>query len=501
MADLDGSATRQELGSGLTIAAPGLVGTADLRAPALAMGRGPTAAATEDFAAALEGAGFTARHVVTIEAQQQPGARSLPGRGPGGSQVLELDVPRPAPGYGQVVLSSDEHGIMTWHLPQGSSRAAAVARGPGVDRFLVPSQVVRRPPARAGRPAARPLMWSIGKKLLSVLVFPFIDVGVRVVAGEVARRWEDKHRPSRCRTFVPGEQSVPTTVALTDADWRRLAGGRSLLFLHGVFSTSHGSFGGLPDATLAALSEAYDGRVFAFDHPTMSVEPDTNAAAFLACIPADVHLDVDIVCHSRGGLVARLLAGEIAADPHLAVHRLVFAGTPNVGTQIVDTAHIVDVLNRFTTLLNLVPPGPWSVVVTVLDVLLEIVKIVGSGFVEGLPGLVCMAPGSPLLTLLNAAGTASPAVYFAIDADFEPVHGLEVVFRSLDTGVDLVFGAEPNDVAVPSIGVGTVPGDDRFPVSPERSLRFGSDRGVWHCSYFSDAATAVALTAWLTPVP
>ncbi|WUI60523.1 hypothetical protein OG774_22620 [Actinomycetospora sp. NBC_00405] len=61
----------------------------------------------------------------------------------------------------------------------------------------------------------------------------------------------------------------------------------------------------------AHLERAYDGRIIAFDHPTASVPPEQNAKALLRLIPDDVHLELDIVCHSRGGLVARILDGQL----------------------------------------------------------------------------------------------------------------------------------------------------------------------------------------------
>lgn len=66
-----------------------------------------------------------------------------------------------------------------------------------------------------------------------------------------------------------------------------------------------------PQLTAAAASapqidRTYQDRIIGYDHPTSSVSPQDNAAAFLEMIPPDVTLELDIICHSRGGLVARL---------------------------------------------------------------------------------------------------------------------------------------------------------------------------------------------------
>jgi len=497
MAQLDGSAAEVLLAPGVVLRAPGLVGTAEIRVPGPALVRGRSTPATEGFAAALARAELIPRQVVELAVSQQVGAPPAPALTTrGGRPGMELQVPAPGAGFGQVLLLSDEHGVMSWHYPQARPSAAPAARGSTVDRFVIPSDSARSAAADGGTAASRSLLTLVGKKLLSVLVYPLVEGLIAKASLEVARRWELENRPSRLRTFNPGEQSQPPGSPFAQTDVARLAEGRSLLFLHGVFSTSHGSFGGLSDQTLSTLHQAYSGRVFAFDHPTLSVNPADNASALLDLLPAGQTFDIDIVCHSRGGLVARVLAGELGARPGLRVHRVIFVGTPNAGTAILTTDHIVDLLDRFTSLLNLLPPGPWTMVVDVLDAVLEVVKVVGQGAVAGLIGLSCMATGSTFVKGLNAAGVV-PAEYYAVDANYQPTGGLALLCRAGNVAVDLVFGGVANDVAVPSSGVGTVTGDDMFPVDPRNTLSFGPDEGVWHCSYFQQPKTEAALVNWL----
>src|SRR5690349_15436610 len=64
------------------------------------------------------------------------------------------------------------------------------------------------------------------------------------------------------------------------------AKGRVLMFVHGTFSSSHAGFGALPAATMAELHRRYDGRVIAFDHPTVGVDPALNAQWLLGQLPA-----------------------------------------------------------------------------------------------------------------------------------------------------------------------------------------------------------------------
>ncbi|HSC08164.1 MAG TPA: CHAT domain-containing protein, partial [Steroidobacteraceae bacterium] len=82
-----------------------------------------------------------------------------------------------------------------------------------------------------------------------------------------------------------------------------------LIFIHGTASSTWGSFGDFWSADraaeLAALVQQYEGRLYAFEHPTLLASPLKNALDLLEALPqgARVHL----VSHSRGGLVGELL--------------------------------------------------------------------------------------------------------------------------------------------------------------------------------------------------
>jgi len=95
------------------------------------------------------------------------------------------------------------------------------------------------------------------------------------------------------------------------------------------------------------LQRLYEGRVVAFNHPTISEDPEQNARWFLqekVKQSGELPLDLDIICHSRGGLVSRVLAGELGRcpmRPNIQVRRIIFAGTPNHGTDLADREHLV----------------------------------------------------------------------------------------------------------------------------------------------------------------
>jgi pimeloyl-ACP methyl ester carboxylesterase len=109
------------------------------------------------------------------------------------------------------------------------------------------------------------------------------------------------------QSFTPAT-TPPRIVAADDRAIRALAGGPALLFIHGTNSLTHSGFARLDNGFIQRVHERYGGRVFAFDHPTLSVDPAQNCRKLADMLPPDAGLVVDILAHSRGGLVARMLA-------------------------------------------------------------------------------------------------------------------------------------------------------------------------------------------------
>ena len=275
--------------------------------------------------------------------------------------------------------------------------------------------------------------------------------------------------------------------------------GRALLFIHGTFSTAHGGFHDLPSQFLAELQQRYGGRVFAFNHFTMSHDPEQNVRWFADAIrPMSASaLEFDIVCHSRGGLVARTLAEgkDVFGLDRTRVHRVAFVGVPNQGTLLADPDHMVEMIDRMTTALNLVPPGG---VADIFEGILIGAKIIGHGALNGLVGLHSMNPTGPFLKRLNQGGRQD-AQYFAAAANFEPTDpGMRsLVTRSADALVDRVFEQAENDFVVPEVGVYSKNGCDSFPIPMDRCFRIPASAGVMHTSMFGYRELVERLNVWL----
>ena len=506
MATLDGSARPVSLGPGYTLRAPGFKGTADMRSGGFATTRSAMRGLDDGLDAldeALRNTNVTEVRQIDLALQPVAGAQGVQGgrgaRGATAEAEIELEVPDAGPDDGQLVLSIDDNGAMRWHLPEPGDTGAATRGGGGGKRFRIPASVAAPSTDATDGAKGRGVLGAIGRRILKVLVYPLTDPIVGPVADFFARRWEEKHRPHRIRDFTPANYKTVQSNMLTPGDVQKLAAGKPLLlFVHGTFSTAHGGFGGLPIETMTELHRRYEGRVIAFDHPTLSADPAANIAWLRAHLPASP-LQIDIVCHSRGGLVSRVLAeapGAFGAnDGNITVRRVVLGAVPNSGTLLTDPDHMVNMIDRLTTALSLLPSGPVS---EILEALITLLKVIGHGGLKGLDGLASMNPTGKFLSTLNGAG-GQPGEYFAIAANYEPTdRGLRALVSGAADGVaDQVFGNAGNDLVVPTDGVFAKNGNARFPVPTDRLLRFDAADGVMHTSVFEQPRSAQRLLQWL----
>ena len=276
--------------------------------------------------------------------------------------------------------------------------------------------------------------------------------------------------------------------------WKSLAAGRSLLFVHGTTSMAHSAFGDLPVTVMEELGRRYGGRVFALDHPTVSEDPRDNVRWFLQQIPDGTRLDVDIVCHSRGGLVSRILAERLSEFPmgerRVDVGNVVFVGSPNAGTHLADGRYMSTFLDTYT---NMVCRLPGGMVTQTLQVVLAIVKQLASGAEAALVGLQSMVPGGDFNAWLNDGADSTTARYHALASDYKPSDA-GLVRLANSALLDKIFQA-PNDLVVPVPSVVEANGGTAFPI--EDRVVFQGPDAVSHVSYFGSAAVQERLLTWL----
>jgi hypothetical protein len=467
---------------------PGLEGAVVLHPGVSARTRGIDQA-TDELRAALAAEGLKEQETVEITGAREVGnaARSTPLEEP----ALELVVPEPRPDQGQLLLATDEAGVVTWNFARDSQGQVAATRGMGTRTYLI----ARRPAMPAAEPGTRGLLDAVGSKLLEVLVFPLLDPIVGEVGEHFARRWESRYRPYRLRSFGPDDYRRDDVGELDPEAWRRLASGRALLFVHGTFSRAHTAFGGLSTALMTQLDQLYGGRVFAFDHFTLCDSPRQNVEHFLGALPNGTTLDLDIICHSRGGLVSRILAERqkeySLGSGSLKVGKVVMVAVPNAGTVLAHADHLGDMIDTYTNLLQFLPDNP---VTDVIGPIVTVAKQLAVGIVKGLDGLTSMVPDGDFQRWLNVTAADVTTRYFALAANYEPnVPGF--LHFAQDRLFDKLFKSE-NDLVVPTQGVWDANGSSLFPVS-DRHL-FPAGEAVDHSGFFRNATAQKTILGWLT---
>jgi len=486
---------------GLTIEVPGVRGTVVVergapsgspRAARRRSGGPPAAGRTDPLDAALRRQKMRTYRTAMVDGTRE--TRRGTTRGPEraakpGPATLTVRAPRK--GRGQVVLTVED-GIATWHLPtepraaaRGGRRGARAPERPGTLTYTIP-QV--RPAPELARRGGFPI-----SMIVKVITFPLAQVAGKA-ARFVARKWDGDRHPPRVRAY--GRDGRLTD--LTAAGWKRLSEGPALLFVHGTFSTTEGGFDRLPAATRRTLDDRYGGRVIAFDHPTIADDPFENARQFFTIV-GDRKLEVDIVCHSRGGLVSRSIGerpGNLSnLGPNVKVRQVVLVGVLSNGTILADAAHWGELVDRLTTLIRLVP-GPGAV--DALETVLAVVKTLAIGVAQELEGLDAMAPGSDYLKQLNK-GAKGPkdATYRVIGSNFEPSDPALKAWLN-DEVRDGLFEQLPNDMMVTIPSMSGANGSGRFPIAAADVRTFAAADAIEHSDYFGQPRTSEWLLEWLS---
>jgi len=475
---------------GIQISTPGLQGEVELFKPAASEVRGRTAW-SRPFAKALKEQNVRTELVLDMSKTQEVSAMAPAGGRTTnfGEPAMVIEVPNPGSDWGQVITYTDESGVVTWNYPVNDVDELDTTRSGKRSTFVIPRRVVR--PSSAGSNGTRGVASALAKKVLGFVIFPVLDPIFGKVGELFAGKWEESKRPYGFRTWTDSDYRADSGDAV---DWDSLDNKRALLLVHGTFSRTRPCFGSMPRDYVERLHEIYDGRVFAFDHFTVSQDPHQNVEWFMENLPDDIRLELDIVCHSRGGLVSRVLAEQGKSFKTMAdavyVRKVVFVAAPNAGTVLADPKHMKEWIDSYTNILNFFPPNG---VTDVLETVITVVKHAAIGALKGLTGLQSMNPKGTYLKRLNTEVASNPK-YFAMAANYEPRDaGWKQMLK--DRAMDDVFGGD-NDLVVPTSGVFSKNGSTLFPIKDR--LEFGDDEGVYHSGFWANETAQKRLSKWLS---
>ena len=494
--DVEPYQTPIDVGDGITLIAPGLSGEGfhygrreqgQLRADTLE---------SEYFRRSLDEADLEDVHTLILPpGAPPPVAEGERTRSVGKVAEDEMSLNVPAEGTEtQYVMYQDEDGVMSVEIPERAEGTQATGvRGGAFGRVFHYTIRLRRAEAKG---ETRGVLGVLGKKVIKVIAR---KLGAAAGTKLAAYLWE-----SRARSFEGFHGSAKSFDAgaldelLTDkpdvfAGWKQHDGEKSLLFVHGTTSTTRGAFGGLrnfPDKA-KELFERYKNRVIGFEHHTLGRSVAANAVKLydeLSHHPGTYTFD--IICHSRGGLLARTLKeldeatiGSLTKQASwsrpkqspIKIDRIVFVATPNAGTDLAAPENLPKWLNRMANLASFIPDSAGS---APLAAVLAVASDLAASLVT-LPGLADMAPDSPFLGKLNPPSVDSQR-YWAVEANY---HAAGPLLRAIkDPIVDGLFRGKDNDLVVPTEGVSIV--GSAFSLPSPRVKKFAPAEGVSHTHFF-----------------
>jgi hypothetical protein len=421
-----------------------------------------------------------------------PVRRGRGGEPAGRRGVAVVETPFEGQGTGELLLVRFEDGVRVIYPDR--------TRGGG-DRTTFPL------PVSPGPQGDRSLLGTAARWLVQKVVFPLVDPVLGRVSDALVGRWEVGRRPHRVRFYAPGDYREVAARAAEPGDLRS---GPVLLLVHGTNSLSHSAsgLGALPSPLVQHFCDEYRQQVLAFDHPTLATDPLDNArwlANWLRDVPADV--EIDVLAHSRGGLVARLLLERPdlvqLGRARVRFRSLTCVATPHQGTPLADPEHLGGFVDRLLTLAAPLPDNP---VTLAIEGALTVARQLAAGFVGGLDGVTCMRPaagggdgsGRWLDQLEGGRRRPSGVRYRSVVADYEPSPGSGWWHSIKDAGVDVVFGGSPNDVVVPTLSALTLPRAER---GFDEMVVFDEHDNLHHSRYFAADLLQPALRSWLREEP
>ncbi len=290
-----------------------------------------------------------------------------------------------------------------------------------------------------------------------------------------------------------------------------------LLLLHGTLSTTIDAFGGLQTTEAwSSIVEQYQNNIIALEHYTLSKSPLHNVLDFLKSCPDDCTFD--ILSHSRGGLIADILAkcdsqnkenhvvgfsknellilerhdkvshklmsdiNKQLSKKRITIGTVVRVAAPSSGTTILSERadHFFNLLLNAISLAFGIRNPMYSIVKSFL---LELISQKEDP--EVLPGLNSMMPESLFQKMMNAADTEVVSDLYTISGDAE-VGGLN--FNSLKVILANLFYRNPNDLVVDTDrmlhGVKRVGGTHTF---------LSQDSETNHFNYFKNRNSCAAI--------
>ncbi len=295
--------------------------------------------------------------------------------------------------------------------------------------------------------------------------------------------------------------------------------GGILLLLHGTFSSGDAIADQLASiesqAHFFAWAASRYEHILSFDHPTLSVSPVLNGLD-LARLFGSVKSPVDVIAHSRGGLVARWWL-EAFAGMSVGPRRVIFVSSPLGGTSLASPPRLREAFDLFTTVgAHLKMAGaaasvflPFTMVAVAL---LQVFQTVTGALartdlsdlffatIPGLGGMSRVGHHGELDRLHS--GTAPLPDYFAVRSDFQMESAgwrfwknfQHPALHTSQWGADRIFDAE-NDLVVDNRSTIEIYKGQGLPA--DRIQHFATNGEIHHTNYFTRVEVIEAFRRFL----
>jgi CHAT domain-containing protein/pimeloyl-ACP methyl ester carboxylesterase len=281
-------------------------------------------------------------------------------------------------------------------------------------------------------------------KTLSVLKPKSVAKAAKITGAKLAEDYDAKAQPN------PGLYQVDKKFNLIPLQAGSDTSSPYLVLIHGTLSTTLDAFNKLhigENSIWEQIYSLYKSRVLALEHRTLSVSPVQNAVDFLKACPKGI--TIDILSHSRGGLVADILAkcdknnpvigfskdemsivegneqstydlmleiNNLAKEKQISIGKVVRVAAPSSGTTILSRRvdHFFNLmLNGIGLALGIRNP----LYGVVKSFLLEL--IAQKADPEVMPGLNSMVPDSYFQKMLNNSNSIVNSELYNISGDAE----------------------------------------------------------------------------------
>jgi CHAT domain-containing protein len=362
----------------------------------------------------------------------------------------------------------------------------------------------------------RNIIKSIALKFVNLFVKKQLETKIGESIGAIAKKLEDKQFGAEKQ----GLYSVGKDFEMKLVNGQ-LATGEYLLFLHGTGSSSKGSFEELKSSNLwTHIQTVYkEGNVLALQHRTLTESPLTNIKKLVEQLPAIA--TIDLISHSRGGLVADLLC-RFAADARgfdsnerlclekegradeiplieaieklirgkkITIRKQIRVACPARGT-ILAGKRTHDLFNVTLNLLGLTTGQSANpAYIAFKELILAVIETKDN--TKALPGIEAMNPESPFIKALNFPGSSIlvPTTLMVIAGNSR----VSLKLRGLLIIAGKLFFMEGNDLVVNT-------------ASMYQGVRRQQGKGFYyleqtgethHLAYFSNESSRLAITAAL----